>query len=159
MKWVDSKNLHLTVKFIGDLPEEKLPAAQSLIQDVLKGISPFTISVEGLGIFPNPDRPRVIWLGIQGGEPLVTIHKSLDQTLTDIGVKPDKRDFHPHLTLGRVRRNVPRDEIKAIGETLSQFRVDSLGSAIIDQITLYESELTRQGPIYTSRCVVSLHQV
>ena len=144
---------------MGDLPEEKLSAAQPLIQDALEGIAPFTFSVEGLGMFPNPGYPRVIWLGIQGGEPLVAIHKSLEQTLTDIGIKRDKRNFHPHLTLGRVRRNVPRDEIEAIGETLSQFRVGSLGSAMINQITLYESELTRQGPIYKSRFVVTLHQV
>ena len=159
VKWVASHNLHLTVKFIGELPESKLPTAQSLIQEALKGVSPFTISLEGLGMFPNPSRPRVIWLGIQSGDPLVTIHKSLNQRLTDLGIKPENRDFHPHLTLGRVRRNVPRDAIEAIGENLFQFRVNSLGTALIDHLTLYESELTRQGPIYKSRFVVPFHQV
>ena len=159
IKWVDTHNLHLTIKFLGDIKEEILPSVKDLIHETLEGFSPFSISVETLGMFPNQNRPRVIWLGIHGGEPLRKIHYALEGALTKAGVKREDRDFHPHLTLGRVRRHVSRDQINEIGKTFSQFKVDSLGTVKISEIHLYQSELTRQGPIYTSLYTVPLHQV
>lgn len=159
IKWVDTDHLHLTIKFIGDLPEENLPSAEALLRETLKAYAPFSVSVGGLGVFPSPKRPRVIWLGVQGPAQLMDIHYSLNRACTEVGVKPEKRAFHPHLTLGRVRRHVGQDLVHEIGETFSQFKVDTLGSAPIEEIILYESKLTPQGPIYTPLFVVPLHQV
>jgi len=159
VKWVDTQNLHLTIKFIGDLPEEKLPAAKSLIGKALKEFSPFLVDIKGLGVFPHADRPRVIWLGVEQGEQLGEIHNAFENELEEIGVKRENRDFHPHLTIGRVRRHVDRDVLDEIAKTFSQFKVGSLGKAEIKEIHLYQSKLTQQGPIYTSLFAVSLHQV
>lgn len=159
VKWVDAHKIHLTLKFIGELQESKLPETKSIIRDALQKFSTFTISVAGLGMFPNAGRPRVIWLGIQGEKSLVEIHNALDQNLTQIGIKSEKRDYHPHLTLGRVRRNAAPDTVEAIGNTLSEFKVSNLGSTLVDEIILYKSELTRKGPIYSPLYAHPLHQV
>jgi RNA 2',3'-cyclic 3'-phosphodiesterase len=159
VKWVEAEKIHLTIKFIGELQKNKLPAVKSSIQDALQGFSPFKVSVEGLGMFPNASRPRVIWIGIQGGEPLVELHNAIEESLINIGVKPERRGFHPHLTLGRIRRQVSQDEAAAIGQTLSEFHVASLGSAPVNEIVLYESNLTRHGPIYSPIFAFPLHQV
>jgi RNA 2',3'-cyclic 3'-phosphodiesterase len=159
VKWVDTQNLHLTLKFIGELHEEDFPKAKTLVLESLKDFSPFTLTVGGLGMFPNASRPRVIWLGIQEGGMMVKIHKALDRSLVKIGVRSEQRSFHPHLTIGRVRRNVDGDLVNKIGETLSQYKVGDIGTAQIYKILGFRSELTAQGPIYTSLFVVDLHQV
>lgn len=159
IKWVNAHNQHLTIKYIGELKEEKLPRVKALMREALQGYIAPTISVAKLGMFPNPVQPRVIWVGIQSNEDLGKIHQSLDLALVDTGVPRESRGFHPHLTLGRIRRQVTRDDVKVIGQTFSQFKVDALGSVRIDEIHLYRSQLTPQGPIYSSLYSLPLNKV
>lgn len=159
IKWVAPENLHLTIKFIGDISDDILPQAKFLISDALKNQPAINISIEGLGMFPDAKNPRVIWLGIIGGDPLVKIHESLDQRLKAIQIKPDRRGYSPHLTIARVRRQTDQKTARLIGETLSKFNVDSLGAIRVDEIRLYQSDLTPKGPTYSPLLSVPLNKV
>jgi len=159
LKWVETENLHLTVKFIGELQESKLQHLKDLLFQSLCHQAPFEIGVSGLGMYPTKNNPRVIWLGITGEKPLIQIHKTLDQNLAELGIKPEGRPFSPHLTIARVRKNVDSSAVKSIGKTVSQFTVEPLGAISIDQVQLYKSVLTPTGPIYTSLLAVPLNQV
>jgi len=159
VKWVNPENMHLTVKFLGDLPLENLDEAKRIMDGSVGDWKPFEISVSGLGMYPNAKKPRVIWLGVHPEKPLVHIHQRLDQNLAALNIQREQRKYSPHLTLGRVRRMTDRDSVSQIGKTLSQFKVDSLGTIEVIQINLYQSDLTPKGPIYTKLHTTLLNQV
>lgn len=150
LKWVTSGNLHLTLKFLGDVREDHLEAIKAGLQAAVRDQPAFEIGIEGLGMFPDASKPRAVWLGIQGAAPLTQIHHQLDQALQEEVTRPEKRPFSPHLTIARVRQSASRETTRQIGETLSQFKVDSLGTLKVETIQLYKSELTPKGPIYTT---------
>jgi RNA 2',3'-cyclic 3'-phosphodiesterase len=159
LKWVETKNLHLTIKFLGDISKELLPQVENILKTELRQFPSFDIRVEELGMYPHNKKPRVIWLGIKGGEPLIEIHQKLERALVKAQIPPEGRAYSPHLTIARVRRKTDPNTTKLIGRNLSNFKVDSLGTLTIDQVQFYQSELTRQGPIYTRLLSVPLNQV
>lgn len=159
LKWVETGNLHLTLKFIGEINENKLDQVKQALSHSLKGQVAFEVQVSGLGMYPSKIAPRVIWLGITGGEPLVKIHNFLDKNLAALDIKPEGRPLSPHLTIARTRRNVDKATAQKIGEALAQFKVESLGTITIDRVHLYQSILTPSGPNYTVLHSVSLNQV
>lgn len=159
LKWVSTDNQHLTLKFIGDLPESKLEEVKNALTDALNAQPSFTISVEGMGAFPNWQNPRVIWLGISHDSSLNKTHQCIEQALEQAGIAPDRRALNPHLTVARLRRNMQQDSVRLVGKSLSPFKVDTLGSATINHIRLYQSELTPRGPIYTPLLTLALNQV
>lgn len=159
LKWVEPQNLHMTIKFLGEVSEGHLRTIKDVLSDTLEGISAFEIEVTGMGMYPSTQKPRVIWLGVEGSEPLKDIHQSLDQALQKASIPPDKRGLSPHLTIARVRRNVETLIVQDIGKTLSQFKIDSLGKCTIDRIVLYKSTLTPSGPIYDPLLSIPLDKV
>lgn len=159
LKWVLPQNLHLTIKFLGDIPEENIDLIKHLISTSIQGIQTFKISVEGLGMYPNQHTPRVVWLGIKDHHSLSAIHKAVDQTLVTANIEGDRRGFSPHLTVARIRRKTDRDMAEEIGKTLSQFKVESLGTCFVDKVCLYKSVLTPEGPIYTALFSAPLDKV
>jgi RNA 2',3'-cyclic 3'-phosphodiesterase len=159
MKWVDPANLHITVKFLGETPREKIEQIQTILEQSVRSLTPFELSIEGLGMYPHDRQPRTIWLGIEGSEPLVAYHEQLDDALSLAGFEKDKKPLSPHLTLARVRDRMDRDTVHQIGSTLSQFKVDSLGTLKVNEIKLIESKLTPKGPIYTPLFAASLSDV
>ena len=159
LKWVQTDNLHLTLKFIGEIKESKVGQVKETLTNALQGQNAFNIQVGCLGMYPNKNNPRVIWLGIINEKPLIHIAKNLDQALTTLDIKPERRAFSPHLTIARVRKNTDKATAMLIGKTLSQFRVEPLGDVTVDQVNLYQSKLTPSGPIYTILHTVCLNQV
>lgn len=159
LKWVETENLHLTLRFLGEISEEAVLKVQSSLPQAVMGQPPFTLSVEGLGMYPSPGQPRVIWLGVKGSEPMVALHARLETALAKVGIEKEDRPFHPHLTLARVRQRTDRATAHQIGETLTQFKVGSLGVFQVDKIQLIESQLTPQGPVYTTRSTAPLSAV
>lgn len=149
IKWVDPDNMHLTLKFMGETPPEKLADIKHAIYQLGAVFPVFSIEIEDLGMYPNSKHPRVIWLGIKGENNLITLHNQLDQALNQIGIQPEKRPFSPHLTIARVRRSANQDSVLQIGKTLSQFKVSHLGTVHVHEIVYYQSDLTPQGPNYT----------
>jgi len=159
LKWVETQNLHMTIKFLGEVSEGHLQTIKDVLSDTLKGSGAFEIEVTGMGMYPSTQKPRVIWLGVEGSEPLKDIHETLDLALQKASIPPDKRGLSPHLTIARVRKNVETLIVQDIGKTLSQFKIDSLGKCTIDKIVLYKSTLTPVGPIYDPVLSIPLDKV
>jgi 2'-5' RNA ligase len=159
VKWVERQNLHLTLKFLGDITDQQSDDVKSILKTSFVDYAPFTFSIQGLGMYPNPRNPRVIWLGLTETEALSKINKTLNQVLVKAGIEKDTRPFSPHLTIGRVKPQASKDQVKIIGEFLSQHNVDALGQIYTSEIHFFQSKLTPKGPIYTSLLSVPLNKV
>jgi RNA 2',3'-cyclic 3'-phosphodiesterase len=159
LKWVDIDNLHLTIKFLGEIEESKTAQVKHTLSHALKNQNSFDIEINGLGMYPNKNNPRVIWLGITGASPLTKIYQGLNRELTAIDISPERRAFSPHLTIARISRHTDHKQAQQIGRILSEYKVESLGVTTIEQVHLYQSVLTPSGPIYTLLHSVALNQV
>lgn len=159
LKWVSAENMHLTLRFLGELPEPTINEIKTRLKNSPFAVPPFKISFKGLGMYPNIRQPRVIWLGITNTEPLRQIYRDIQQSLESINVPPDNKPFSPHLTLARLRRHVTKEQAQQVGNRLSQFKVGEIGPCTIQAIHLYQSQLTGQGPIYTPLLTMPLNTV
>ncbi|TEB07201.1 2'-5'-RNA ligase [Pelotomaculum schinkii] len=146
LKWVREENLHLTVQFLGNVPEEQVPAVSMALQKSVTGIAPFRLVLKGAGAFPSVERPRVLWVGI-GGEtaPLLILQRQVQREMGFMGFEPEKRKFSPHLTLARARSPYGFIDVmeKAREDTGKAF-----GTVRIDSIELMLSDLQAKGPSY-----------
>lgn len=144
IKWVHPANLHLTLKFLGETPDDKLEEIRqhlSLIhqQDI-------KLSFKGLGCFPNIVNPKVLWIGLSGDIPaLVKLSRDVDKKMAKCGFKKEKRPFAPHITLARIKNNIS-EELKR--EILNQTKIE-YDDFICKRFSLIESQLTPKGSIYT----------
>ncbi len=147
VKWVHSKKIHITLKFLGEIDENKIVEIEDAIQKVASQYRPFQLSVEGWGGFPNLHKPRVFWTGIQQGkEHLITIAKDLETYLEPLGFEREKRSFSPHITIGRVKS---LSGIHKLTETMEKQQFQKTAFEV-KQIEFIKSELTPRGPVYTS---------
>ena len=105
LQWSTTENLHITTKFIGEFADSSLDDLKRALR-ALPGTGGFPIRVEGLGWFPNPHAPKVFWAGIRGGDPLQQLARETSQAAATLGVPEETRDFHPHLTLARIKHRV-----------------------------------------------------
>jgi 2'-5' RNA ligase len=144
VKWVRPENLHLTLKFLGNVEESKVDEIAGAIIRASEGTAPFEIALSGVGAFPNLKRPRVLWVGIsKGKDELVSLSQKIEDELTELGFEKEKRGFSPHLTIGRLRREGrPGDLPDRLGV---QFKT---GECTIGRVRLMKSTLTPQGPVY-----------
>jgi 2'-5' RNA ligase len=152
IKWVESKNIHLTLKFIGDFPEKKIGRIGEVLETVLNGRAKFEGRVARCGGFPNLRNPRVLWVGLDGADPAIEIAKELNHRLIPIGIKSEKRGLSPHLTLGRIKKRSDLSELAGYMESLNF----DAGSVILDRVALVKSTLTPSGPIYENVKVYEL---
>jgi 2'-5' RNA ligase len=145
---VSKENMHFTLLFLGEITEEIAPK----IMDALKSItfSPIQISFGGVGAFPNPRFPRVIWIGVDeiAGQNLVKLAKQVEEKLAPLGFKSDK-PFKPHLTIFRIKNNVGD-----ISNELDRLKTVHLGHDTITELKFKKSILTPSGPIYTDLQVI-----
>jgi len=144
VKWVEAKNIHLTLKFIGEVPEKKVEPITKAVAAVMAGKKKFEGRVAKCGGFPNLRKPRVLWVGLDGADPAAVIAKELNHKLIPIGIKSEKRGLSPHLTLGRVKRPADFTELASYMENLNF----DAGSVILNRVALVRSTLTPGGPIY-----------
>ena len=146
VKWVKEENLHITLKFLGEIEEGKIEETKKIIEESLENIKSFSIEAGKLGAFPSLSSPHVIWLGIENGkEKVEEIFKNIEERLSSIDIPPDTRKFHPHITLGRVRRRVDKGWWKGI----LNMKLPKFPEIQIEEITLYSSKLHPDGPEYT----------
>src|SRR5262245_5597831 len=105
VKWVEPHNLHVTLLFLGEVEDRSLPNVCRAVADVCKTHAPLTLTVEGVGCFPSPRRPRVVWIGLgQGAQEVVALHDEVEGPLLDLGCyRREERQYTQHLTLGRAR--------------------------------------------------------
>ncbi len=149
IRWVAARNIHLTLKFLGEVEGSKLSAISQVIEAECKGRQPFEISARDVGAFPNLRRPRVIWVGVEAPVALAGLANAIDQGTQALGFPGENRPFNPHLTLGRVSENASPQELQAVTQKLSTARVGLLGSFTVNQVILFRSDLQPAGPVYT----------
>jgi 2'-5' RNA ligase len=147
MKAVDPGHLHVTLKFLGDTEESLVPKLDEVMRSGVNGIAPFTVHLHGSGTFPPKGNTRVVWVGLEGTEPLAIIASRLEGSLQELGFEPESRAFQPHLTLARVKD--PRASGPAIALAEKYVLVD-FGSVNVDRILLKKSVLGPRGPTYTT---------
>jgi 2'-5' RNA ligase len=148
IKWVETKNLHLTLKFLGSVDEMDLPELCKAINAVAKDFPPFDIEAGGVGAFPDPRFARTLWLGLlRGAEEVADLYDALDAKLRPLGYRSEKRAFKPHLTIGRVQDSEQGvfDDLAARLEELKDFHG---GVTDVCDVSLYTSDLRREGPVY-----------
>lgn len=147
ISWVQPRNLHLTLIFLGDVSMNEVPQLCSAMTRAVADLPPFDLEVRGAGAFPNPARPRTLWLGVgYGSEEMIQLHGALQNALVQLGYRSEGRRFRPHLTLGRVRQT-PRDA-SALVQLLEDRRDFVADVMSVADITLFSSELTKDGPVY-----------
>lgn len=147
VKWVKKENLHLTLKFLGNISLLSLNDVYKEIKSAVAQQSPFEIDFKELGAFPSLKAPRVIWLGVdKGREEVKKLSSLIEEGLSKLGFEREGKEFRAHLTLGRVRSAKNKDRLV---ESLERVKVEGFGSTWVEKITLMESTLTREGPIYT----------
>ncbi len=151
IRWVREENLHLTLKFLGDVSPRNLEILASLIEREAMRYRPFFIRLDQLGVFPNPHRPRVLWVGLHAPNTLYSLQKGVEKAAAQLGYTPDRRPFHPHITLGRLRQPVNFKTTQALTHELETFSIPPLGDIRVTHVTIYTSRLTPQGPIYTPK--------
>lgn len=147
VKWVEPSNIHLTLKFIGEIDEEQVEKIKASLDEIAKNRHCFDIHLAKVGAFPKISYPRVVWAGIdEGYEECKTLAKSVEDTMERLGFKKEERDFSPHLTLGRVRSSKNKAQLMACLEKEKDFV--SPGKVSVSKIILFQSTLTPKGPVY-----------
>jgi len=157
VKWVEPKNIHLTLKFLGEIEEKLLDNLNGILEEVSLGKSPFPARLMSIGAFPNIHSPRIIWAGISEGDAQIKqIAKELEEKIVHIGIPAEDRPFSSHITLGRLRSNFQKDKLaKKIQEIQASVEKENLAFTI-KELTLFKSTLTPQGPIYEALKKASL---
>jgi len=153
-------DLHLTLKFLGNIPFKLVTEVTSAIKEASEGIPPFHLELSGLGAFPNLKQPRVVWVGIWGEvDKLLRLQQNIDFALSPLGFAKEERPFVPHLTLARVRQGASSIQIKNFGELVASAtlkQVQGSYSFEVGAISLMRSQLTPKGAIYTRLSVTGL---
>lgn len=142
VKWVPPKNLHLTLKFLGDTEESLIPEIREKLHEAASSHQPFSIAFRGAGAFPDLRRPRVVWAGAEDSHALVSLQRDVEKALSSLGFAPEGRPYSPHLTLGRVKSPghtaLLKREIEALKDT-------GFGLVEVAGISLMKSELKPSG--------------
>jgi 2'-5' RNA ligase len=149
IRWVPAHNVHLTLKFLGDVSPSSLDLIKHMLETEAAQCQPFDISVEGLGTYPNPRRPRILWIGLEAPAALASLQRAIEAAAARLGYETEERSFSPHLTIGRVRQNVSAADLQKIRSVLEGSTIGLLGTTRVDAIHLYKSELQPAGSIYT----------
>ena len=176
VKWVEAKNIHLTLKFLGWVEEKNLEKLVSIVENEMQKFTSFKVNFEGVGTFPavpagSPREagrqegraPRVVWVGTTSGEnEMKEITKALEKSLSQEGFRSEEREFKGHATVGRVKgKKVPRqarDEgVDKLKEKIVRFKDLKFGECSIDHIHIMKSTLTKKGPVYEVYKKVRLH--
>jgi 2'-5' RNA ligase len=148
VKWVEPENLHVTLLFLGEVDEREVPAVCSVVGESVAQHQPFAMSIETAGCFPNPRRPRVLWVGVgEGAQDVCALHDSLETPLLDLGCyRREDRKYTPHVTLGRVKSDRPADKLAV---ALAKNAAWKGGDSTVHEVHVMSSQLGSKGPVYT----------
>ncbi len=150
VRWVDSNSIHLTLKFLGDIDLTMTGKITAVMEEAVRGMSPLHLEISGLGVFPNPRRVQVVWVGLTGeAKRLVQLQKLIEAGLTPLGFAAESRSFTPHLTLARVRDRATPYERQDLGRLIEGTRFEADCNLNVEFVHLMKSQLTREGPVYT----------
>ena len=150
VRWVAAENIHLTLKFLGEISPANVELLSQALQVECDQHSSFDITVSGLGCFPNSHRPRIIWIGLDIPPELNRLQHKLETATARMGYTTEDKPFSPHLTIGRVREQASPVELQNIHSVLEKLHVGSLGTFTAKSVHLFKSDLKPTGPVYTS---------
>lgn len=154
IKWVEPGLWHLTLKFLGEIPEAALTQCSGILRNCVLYHHAFELRLRGIGVFPGPRRPRVLWVGVEERpEVLSSVHCFLDKAHEKAGIPRESLRFHPHLTIGRVKRLSPGTEAFCLDILKREVKTPWFD---VRHISLYKSTLTPKGPVYSLIKRVSL---
>lgn len=146
VRWIAADSCHLTLQFLGKSDEVLLPRIQSLLDELCAKHRSFDVAINDVQAFPSARRPRVVWVGCDGGVTLELIQNDVAVSLAELGFTPDGKPFRPHITLGRARRGAAKSELWGLGEALEQVQV--FGSDSVETVDLMRSTLLPSGARY-----------
>lgn len=149
IRWVLTHNLHLTLKFLGNVPVSHLEFLKQMLAQATDSITQFDLQIGGIGSFPNSNRPRVLWVGIHAPALLSNLQKAIEEGAKRLGYEKEERPFSPHLTLGRVRQGLDGKDLQKISNALSSIQLGKIGIARVDSVHIYKSDLNSEGSVYT----------
>lgn len=150
VKWTSSQNIHLTLKFLGDVETWELTSINQLVRNVANQSQSFTAVITRLGAFPTPNNPRIIWIGLEAPQTLFHLAKTIEDSARNLGFDSEGRAFTPHLTLGRVRPGITRVQQDQLAGTLRTMSISKYDPIQINSITLFQSILKPGGVEYIS---------
>jgi len=153
VKWVSWQNLHITLKFLGDIEPESIKNIVSALEEAASEFSPFGVEISGCGAFPDFKRPKVFWIGLKKGEDILReLASAIDENLSGLGFMKEKRAFSGHLTIGRVR------SLTGINKAVEKMKQNSLDlqAFSVNNIQLIKSTLLPKGPVYTVLNTINL---
>lgn len=148
-RWVSRESIHLTLKFLGDVPSERLEEVYRAVARAAAAHVPFTLQVVGTGCFPNPRRPRVIWAGVreETGQ-LLALQRAVERELQRLGFPKEERPFTPHLTLARVREGADPRQAAALGQAAAQSQMGEVAQMRVERVSVMRSDLQPSGAVY-----------
>ncbi len=148
-------DLHLTLKFLGDITYEEVPEITRVMRQVAAVHAPISCELTGTGAFPDAYRTRVAWIGLDPVKPIQTLAYALENELEGLRFPRENKEFKPHVTLARFKRPPPSPEFM---ELLDRYRDSRFGEIDIDELVLTQSEMSKQGPVYTVLASVPLRE-
>lgn len=141
VKWVEKNNFHITLKFLGEVREDNVPSLVECLRMTAVGKVPFLISLTSVGAFPSMKYPRVYWIGVEKGKEMVkTLHDDIERECQKLGFATEGKRFHPHVTIGRLRKFGKGSQLKGEKSCFGEF--------MATDFTLFKSTITKKGPIY-----------
>jgi 2'-5' RNA ligase len=149
VRWVPTRNMHLTLKFLGDIATSHVDFLKQLLAREADSHPQFDMQISGLGSYPTSRRPRVLWAGLHTPADLISLQKSIEAGTTRLGYEQDEHAFSPHLTLGRVRQTTSPTDMQKIRTALDTIQLGNIGTARVDSIHLFKSDRLPSGSIYT----------
>jgi RNA 2',3'-cyclic 3'-phosphodiesterase len=157
VRWTEAQNIHLTLKFLGDTDPRQVDIVSAAMGEAAQGFKPFSLSIAGLGGFPNLKKPRIVWAGVHGE--LDTLHglrDAVERTVSPLGYPTEDRPFSPHLTLGRSRREAGFAALNALGTAIAALDVGEIATWRVSKLSLMRSDLRPEGAIYKEIAKVTL---
>lgn len=150
VRWVAPGNIHLTLKFLGEIDRALTPKVAAALRESVAGEHPFTLTVAGLGAFPALQRPNVIWAGVSGSvDAAARIAQRLEDGCAALGIAREDRPFSPHLTLGRAQRDATPEARRQIGDLIRRQPAGEIGRFRVEAVHLIRSELRPSGAVYS----------
>ncbi len=149
IRWIPTHNLHLTLKFIGDVAAPHIDFIKQMLAREAESHQSFDLQLGGLGSFPTSRRPRLLWVGIHAPANLAALQKGIEAGASRLGYQQEERPFSPHLTIGRARQNVGLPEQQKIRAAVDAVQLGNIGTARIDSVHLFKSDLQPGGSVYT----------
>lgn len=157
VRWTPLANIHLTLKFLGDVPIAHVPKLMAAFDSATQGIPTFLTKIQGVGCFPNARRPRIVWLGLDDvNGHLMRLHQAVERTIAPLGYPTEARPFNPHLTIGRVKQDGEPARLSQLGTAIQQCHIGLVANWATNIVSLMQSELNPAGAQYTALKQITL---